>query len=86
MASRHIGVALALGRGIAEVAEHIDHLLRRTATDAELESPAGDDVGGPGVLGHIERVLVAHVDDGGAGLDARRAAPTAASSGNGDAS
>ncbi len=32
--------------------------------------PPRDEVGGAGILGHVERVLVAHVDDGGADLDA----------------
>ena len=32
--------------------------------------PPGDEVGGAGVLDHVQRVLVAHVDDGRADLDA----------------
>ena len=36
----------------------------------ELEPAAGDEVGRTRVLGHVQRVLVAHVDDGGADLDA----------------
>ena len=71
---------------VAEVAEPVDHLLGRAATDAELQPAAGDEVGRPGVLGHVERVLVAHVDDGGAHLDPLVRAPTAARSGNGEAS
>ena len=67
---RHVGVGLAFGRHIAEMAPAIDHLLGRAAADAELQPAAGDEVGGAGVLGHVERVLVAHVDDGGADLDA----------------
>ena len=68
----HVGIALALGRRIAEIAPAIDHLLRRAAADAKLQAPAGNEVGGPGILGHIERVLVAHVDDGRADLDPAR--------------
>ena len=68
--ARHVGVGLALGRHVAEVAEPVDHLLRRAAADPELEPAAGDEVGGAGVLGHVQRVLVAHVDDRGADLDA----------------
>ena len=64
---------LALGRLVAEVAEAVDHLLRRAATDAQLQPAAGDEVGRPGVLRHVERVLVAHVDDGRTDLDALRA-------------
>ena len=36
----------------------------------ELESPAGNEVGRTGVLCHVQGVLVAHVDHGGADLDA----------------
>ena len=57
---------------VAEVAEAVDHLLRRAAADPELQATAGDEVGGAGVLGHVQRVLVAHVDDRGADLDALR--------------
>ncbi len=56
-------------RRVAEVAPAVDDLLGRAAADAELQPPAGDEVGGAGVLGHVERVLVAHVDDAGADLD-----------------
>ena len=35
--------------------------------------PARDEVGGRGLLGHVERVLVAHVDHAGAEFDLRRA-------------
>ena len=69
MAAGHVGVGLALGRRVAEVAPAVDHLLRRAAADAELQPAAGDEVRGPRVLGHVERVLVAHVDDRGADLD-----------------
>ena len=66
----HVGVGLALGRRIAEVAEAVDDLLRRAAADPELQTTAGDDVGGAGVFDHVQGVLVAHVDDGRADLDA----------------
>ena len=32
--------------------------------------PPGDEIGGARVLDHVQRVLVAHVDDGGSDLDA----------------
>ena len=64
VAARHVGIRLTLGGLVAEVAEAIDHLLGRAATDPELQPAAGDEIGRPGVLGHVERVLVAHVDDG----------------------
>ena len=57
-------------RRVAEVAPAVDHLFGRAARDAELQAAAGDEVGGAGVLRHVERVLVAHVDDRGADLDA----------------
>jgi hypothetical protein len=72
MLSGHVGVALALFRRVAEVAPAIDHLLGRAAADAELETSTADQIGCACILGHIERVLIAHVDDGGADLDAGR--------------
>ena len=72
VAAGHVGVGLALGGRVAEVAPAVDHLLGRAAADAELQPAAGDEVGRACVLGHVERVLVAHVDDGGADLDAAR--------------
>ncbi len=65
----HIGVGLAVGRRVAEVSEAVDDLLGRSAADPELQTAAGDEVGGTGVFDHVERVLVAHVDDGRADLD-----------------
>ena len=69
VAPAHVGVALAFRRLVAEIAPPIDHLLGRAAADAELQPAAGDEVGGAGVLHHVERVLVAHVDHGRADLD-----------------
>jgi hypothetical protein len=69
MAAAHVGSALALGRLVAEVTKTVDHLLRRTAADAELQASAGNDVGGTRIFCHVERVFVAHVDDAGADLD-----------------
>ncbi len=70
MAPAHVGVALALRRAVAEIAPAVDHLLGRAAADPELQPSAGDEVGRARVLGHVERVLVAHVDDRRADLDA----------------
>jgi hypothetical protein len=72
MAPRHVGIGHALRRHVAEIAEAIDHLLGRPARDAELQATASDEVGAARVLRHVERVLVAHVDDRGANLDALR--------------
>jgi hypothetical protein len=65
----HIGIGLTLGWHVAEVAEAIDDLLGRTAADPELEATARNQVGGSGVLDYVQRVLVAHVDDGRPDLD-----------------
>lgn len=64
-----MSASLAVGRPVAEIAPAIDHLLGRAAADAELEAPAGDEIGRACVLRHIQRVLVAHVDHGRADLD-----------------
>src|SRR5580658_2256941 len=55
---------------VAKIAPAVDHLLGRAAADAELQAAAADDVGRAGVLRHVHRVLVAHVDDRGADLNA----------------
>src|SRR5579884_1606697 len=68
----HVGVAGAGVRCIAEVAPPFDDLFRRAATDPELKPPVADQVRRARVLYHIEGVLVPHVDDGGADLDAAR--------------
>ncbi len=70
VAARHVGVGLAFRRRVAKIAPAVDHLLGRAAADAELQAAAADDVGRAGVFRHIQRVLVAHVDDRGADLDA----------------
>ncbi len=69
VAPPHVGIALAFGRLVSEIAPAVDHLLGRAAADAELEPSAGDQVGTARVLHHVERVLVAHVDHGRADLD-----------------
>ena len=73
--ARHVGIALAFRRSEAEIAPAVDDLLGRAAADAKLQAAAGDQVGSARILGHVERVLVAHVDDGGADLDAPGARP-----------
>ena len=69
MLARHVGLISALGRYVAEVAVALDDLLGRSTAYAELQAPARDEVGGPGILGHVERVLVTHIDHGGPDLD-----------------
>ena len=58
-----------LRRCVAEMAPAVDHLLWRATADTELQTSAADEVGSACVLEHVERVLVAHVDDAGADLD-----------------
>ena len=70
MAAPHVCVALTLFGHVAEITPAIDHLLRGATADAELETPAADQIGCACILGHVERVFVAHVDDGGADFDA----------------
>ena len=70
VAPRHVSVGHALRRCVTEVTKAVDDLLGRAAADAELQTPGGDEVGGACVLSHVKRVLVAHVDDRGADLDA----------------
>ena len=69
VAPAHVGVRLTLRRAVAEVSPAVDDLLGRAATDAELQPSTGDKVRRAGVLRHIERVFVAHVDDRRADLD-----------------
>lgn len=38
-----------------------------------LQASAGDEVGRTGILGHVERVFITHVDDAGADFDLFRA-------------
>jgi len=66
----HVSVGLVVGRRVPEVAESVDDLLRRSATDSELQATARDEIGGAGIFDHVKRVLVAHVDDGRPDLDA----------------
>jgi hypothetical protein len=66
----HVGVRLAFSRFVPEVAESVDDLLGRAAADPQLEATTGDEVGRSGVLDHVQRVLVAHVDDRRPDLDA----------------
>src|SRR6266481_9238650 len=46
MTPPHVGVTLAFGRLITEMSPAIDHLLGRPPADAELQTPAGDEIGG----------------------------------------
>ena len=73
MAASEFVAGLALRGRVPERGGAVQRGLGRAAADAQLQSPAADQVGCRGVLGHVHRVLVAHVDDRGADLDALRA-------------
>ena len=65
----------AAGVGRPLVAERLPAAeggLGRPAGDAEGDAAVGKQVEGGGLLGEVQRVLVAHVDDAGADLDALR--------------
>ncbi len=64
-----VRVGLALGVDVAERLGPAQRDLRRSPAHPELQPPAADQVGGRRLLGHVERVLVAHVNDRGADLD-----------------
>jgi hypothetical protein len=68
-----VGVGLAVGGDVPEVAVAVHHLLGRPPADAELQPAARDQVGGAGVLRQVQGVLVPHVDDRGTDLDPVRA-------------
>ena len=70
MTPSHVCVTLTLGWLITKISPSVDHLFGRASADAQLQTSASDEIGGPGVLGHIEWVLVAHVDHCRADLDA----------------
>ena len=72
MAPRHVGGRLAVTRRMAEISPAVDHLFRRSAADAQLQTATRDDVRGSSILGHVHRVFVAHVDDGRPDLDRAR--------------
>src|ERR1700685_1643909 len=54
---------------MAKIAPPIDHLLGRTATDTQLQPPAGDEIRSAGILRHVVRVFISHVDDRGANFN-----------------
>src|SRR6185437_1620660 len=69
MPPAHVRLTFPFGRAIAEITPSLDDLLRRAPTDSKLQASGGDKVGRPGVFDHVERVFVAHVDDGRADFD-----------------
>jgi hypothetical protein len=51
------------------MAPTVDHLFRRAPADPELKPTLCDQVCSAGILRHIERILVAHVDHAGTDLN-----------------
>src|SRR3954467_2541427 len=72
MTTAQIRVSSTFWRRVAEVTPTFDDLLRRAATDPELEPAIADQVSRTRILDHIEGILVPHVDDGRSNLDAAR--------------
>ena len=68
----HGRIVLAFIGAVAKIAPTVDHLLRRTAADSQLQPAASNHIRGPGVFRHVMRILIAHVDDRGADLDLSR--------------
>ena len=71
--SAQIGIGSALWRCVAKVSPSFDDLFGRTATDSELQASVADQVGGAGVLDHVVRIFITHVDDARSDFDLRRA-------------
>lgn len=87
MTTAHIGVGASLWWWrVAEVTPTFDDLLWRAAADSELEPAVADQIGRARVLDHVERILVAHVDDARSDLDAARPRTDRRKKGKGDAS
>ena len=72
MPSSHPLIILAFQWLIAKITPTIDHLLWRTATDTQLQTSAGDQVRSAGILRHVVRIFIAHVDHRGADLNPLR--------------
>lgn len=84
--SAHVCIVLAFAWAIAKVSPAIDYLLGRSAADSQLQAAAGNEIRGAGVLGHVVRVFIPQSITAVRISIFRVFAPTAASSGNGDAS
>jgi len=62
MAPAHVGITLACSQLEAKITPAIDYLLGRTAADSQLQPTAGDQIRSPGVLRHVMRIFITHVD------------------------
>ena len=68
----HVCVILAFDRTVAKITPTVDHLLGGTAADSQLQSAARDEIRSTGILRHVMRVLIPHVDHYGAYLNPSR--------------
>jgi hypothetical protein len=68
----HSGIVLAFNRTVAEIAPPIDYLFGRTAADSQLQAPAGDEIRRAGILRHVVRILIPHVNHRGADFNVSR--------------
>ena len=83
MAPAQVRVGATVRRHVPEVTPPLDDLLGRPAADAELEAAVADQVSRAGILDHVERVLVPHVDDARPDLDVARSGADGGKQGEG---
>jgi len=69
---RAVRIGLPVGGPVAEDLRATQRDFRRSPADPKLQPSAADQVGSRGFLGEVQRVLIPHVDDGGADLDPAR--------------
>jgi hypothetical protein len=67
-----VRIVLAFIWAVAKVAPTIDDLLGGTAADAQLQTSTSDEIRSAGVLRHVMRILIPHVDDGRANFNLSR--------------
>src|SRR5579863_1969377 len=72
MSPSHLCIVIAFNRTVAKIAPTIDDLLGRTAADTQLQASTSDQIRSTGVLRHVVRILIAHVDHGGANFNLPR--------------
>ncbi len=70
MPPAHGGIVLAVPRLMAKIAPPVDDLFGRSAADSQLQTPACNEIRGAGILCHVIRVLIPHVDHGRADFNA----------------
>jgi hypothetical protein len=75
MPPAHIRIILAILRTEAEMTPTFDDLLGRAAADPQLQASAGYEIRRAGVLGHVVRILIPHIDHCCADFDFSRLRP-----------